>query len=543
MIDDRDTRALALVEGGPLPEPAVATLGEALRRAAALRKGGSICHIAEDGSERQQPYPDLLEDAARIRAGMCGAGLRPRDQVVLQLAHAPDLLAAFWACVLGGFVPVPVSANPPANGPLSAAALVEGVAGMLDRAWILTAGSPPSSARRLGPVEALRRNAPNPDPYPVYPDDTAALLLTSGSTGLPKAVTLTHRNILSRSAATAQVRGLGVTNRSFNWMPLDHVGGLVMFHARDVFLGCDQVHARMEWVLADPLRWLEAISRHRCDTTWAPNFAFNLILDRADEIAGRSWDLSCLRYIMNGGESISARTVRRFLDLLASAGLPATAMHPGWGMSETSSGVADGVFSVETSSDEDRFVPTGTPHPGVSIRVVGGGGDVLPEGVVGRLQVSGAPITSGYHNNPEQNRQSFTQDGWFKTGDLAFVESGVLTVTGRVDDIIDADGVTCHGHEIEAVVEELHFVDPTYTVACQVKGVDGTPDRLAVFFHPRSGTAGDEVLWQIREHVLARLGIEPGHVVPVEKNEVPKTGVGKLKRSVLARRFEIPPAR
>ncbi|MBY8852164.1 AMP-binding protein, partial [Saccharothrix sp. MB29] len=213
-----------------------------------------------------------------------------------------------------------------------------------------------------------------------------------------------------------------------------------MFHARDAYLGCHQVHAPISWVLEDPLRWLDAISEHRCDTTWAPNFAFGLIVDRAEQIADKSWDLSRLGYIMNGGEPIKARVANRFLSLLAPFGLPDTAMHPGWGMSETTAGVVDCVYPAGMD-EETRFIPVGTPHPGLSLRVVDEAGEIVPEGVEGRLQATGLPITPGYYANPEQNRQSFSTDGWFKTGDLAYLVDGVLTVTGRVDDVIEVDGV------------------------------------------------------------------------------------------------------
>jgi acyl-CoA synthetase (AMP-forming)/AMP-acid ligase II len=402
---------------------------------------------------------------------------------------------------------------------------------MLDNAWVITDApvEAPLAGAWLGRVADLRDHPPATGFHPARPDDLAALLLTSGSTGLPKAVMLTHRNIVSRSVASAQTRGMSRANRTFNWMPLDHVGGLIMFHARDVLLGCHQVHARLQWVLADPLRWLDAISEHRCDTTWAPNFAFALIVDRAGRFGDRTWDLRSLTYIMNGGEPIKARVARRFLSILAPFGLPPTAMHPGWGMSETSAGVVDRVFTMDASSDDDRFVPVGTPHPGVSLRVVDDSGEVAAEGTVGRLQAAGLPISQGYYGNPEQNRQSFTEDGWFKTGDLAYITDGVLTVVGRADDAMEIGGVTYYGHEIEAAVEELPFVEPSYTVACDI------PDGLAIFFHPRSGVPSDAENWQIVAHVARRFGVRVRYVLPVSKQDVPKTGIGKLRRAQLAR--------
>ncbi|WP_367138551.1 AMP-binding protein [Saccharothrix sp. HUAS TT1] len=514
---------LAVADGGPLPEPADATLVDVLVRSAEAGTGG-IVHIGSTGSA-EQSYADLLADAARVLTGIRSAGVRPGAKVLMQLDHAPDLLAAFWACVLGGYVPVPVTTSPPPNSPFDAAQLLEGMWGVLGDAWVIADRQFRTSY--LGTVDDLRAADPATSFHRAEPDSPAVLLLTSGSTGLPKAVALTHRNIVSRSAATAAVRGLSSANRTFNWMPLDHVGGLIMFHARDVFLGCHQVHAPIDWVLADPLRWLDAISEHRCDTTWAPNFAFGLVVDRADEVAARSWDLSRLGYIMNGGEPIKARVANRFLDLLAPFGLPPTAMHPGWGMSETTAGVVDCVYP-KGMDEEVRFIPVGTPHPGLSLRVVDAAGAVVPEGVEGRLQATGLPIMPGYYANPEQNRQSFTADGWFKTGDLAYLRDGVLTVTGRVDDVIEVEGVGYFGHEIEAAVEELPFVAPSYTVACTV------PGGLVIFYHPRSGGGSDAESWRIVDHIAQRMDVPVHRVVPVTREQVPKTGIGKLRRAALA---------
>lgn len=533
---------LSILDGGPLGRPEPAALSAALVRAASLAGAGEIVYLDDAGAPRKQSYAELLHDAARILGGMRVAGARAGDKVVLQIGTDPELLATFWACVLGGFVPVPVTTSPPPNSRLSADQLLAGVWGMLGNARVVT-GQPIEqdaavAGSWLGTVGMLRAGPAVTDFHRGEPDEPAAFLLTSGSTGLPKAVILTHRNIISRSVATAQVRGLSMANRSFNWMPLDHVGGLIMFHVRDVLLGCHQVHARIKWILADPLRWLDAISEYRCDTTWAPNFAFGLVVDRAHEMAGRSWDLSCLRYIMNGGEPITARVARRLLSLLAPFGLPSSAMHPGWGMSETSAGVVDCVFSMDTSSDEDRFVSVGVPHPGVSLHVVDQNGAIQPQGVIGRLQVSGLPVTSGYHANPEQNRQSFTLDGWFKTGDLAFIANGMLTVTGRADDVIELGGVTYYGHEIETAVEELPFVEPSYTVVCQL--AEAGDDGLAIFYHPRSGIASDLENHTVIELVANRFGLRASYAEPVSRDEIPKTGIGKRKRAQLLERLGRP---
>ena len=550
----------SVLDGGALlPEPAPWTLGEALIRAAGQPDAGHIVYLDDEGRGTAQSYAELLGEARLILRAIdaskpsdASEGPQPGDRVLLQIRTEPELLAAFWACVLGGYIPVPITPTPPPGSTFSAPELLAGMWSKLGGAWVISdepvEPSADHAASRLGDVRTLRATGADAasrddaDGEPLYraaaPDDLAALLLTSGSTGLPKAVALTHRNIISRAAASARVRGLTSRNRTFNWMPLDHVGGLVMFHVRDVWLGCHQVHARIGWVLGDPLRWLEAISEHRCDTTWAPNFAFGLVADRAGQSAGHDWDLSRLTYIMNGGEAVKPQIARVFLDMLAPYGVPDTAMHPGWGMSETSGGVVDSVFDSSSAPYADRFVPVGVPHPGVSLRVVGPDGSIVPQGTVGSLQARGLPITGGYYADSAQNRQSFTADGWFKTGDQAVIEDGRLTVTGRTDDAIEIGQVTYFGHEIESAVEELPFVEPSYTVVCplpqQADEVDGEAE-VAVFYHPRSGPSTDQERWQIVERVAQRFGLRVAVVRPVAREDVPKTGIGKLRRSALLR--------
>ncbi|MEV7677772.1 AMP-binding protein [Streptomyces sp. NPDC088341] len=525
---------LAELHGGPLPTPAVGTLGEALRRAARTSHG--VVLIDGTGTATRRSYAALYDDAARTLAGLAAAGLPPGARVILRTARTADLLTAFWACVLGGLVPLPV---PYGTGAAGIAEAVEAAG----EAWLISDDPPgplPPRLRWLGPVDTLRAAGAAPGgPVAVPPDGLALLTLTSGSAGRPKAVPLTHRHVLSRAQGTAVVRGLDKDTRSLNWMPLDHVSGIVMFHVRDVYLGCHQVHADTGWVRADPLRWLDVADAERIDTTWAPNHAFALVADRLDEEPARSWDLSRLRYVMSGGEAVKDRTVRRFVRALVTHGLPATAVHPGWGMPETASGVVDSVFRPGDGRPR-RHVPVGVPHPGVSVRVVDEAGRVLPVGVVGRLQVRGAPVAGAYLEGGALRPAPLSADGWLVTDDLAFVAEGELTVTGRADGLIPVNGASWHGHEIEDAVEELPCVLPSFTVARPFAGEapDGADSGgLAVFFRCRPGVSPDEAEERVREQVRRRFGAGTAHVEALAEHELPRTATGKLRRSVLAARL------
>ena len=525
--DREDLADRAELSGGPLPEPAVGTLGEALRHAARTPHG--VVVIDGTGTAVRRSYAELYEDAARAAAELAAAGARPGARVILRTARTTDLLTFFWACVLGGLVPLPVSYGSGADGLADAA-------GAVGEAWLLGDEPPgpyPPGLRRLG--TAVGASAGTGEPVGARPDDPAVLTLTSGSGGRPKAVQLTHRQVLARAHGTALARGLGPDTRSLNRMPLDHVSGIVMFHVRDVYLGCHQVHADAGWVRADPLRWLDLAEAERIDTTWAPNRVLALLVDRLAEEPDRSWDLSRLRYVMNGGEAVKDRVVRRFVEALAPHGLPATAVHPGWGMPETASGVVDTVFRP-ADGPLRRHVPVGTPQPGVSVRVVDETGRVVPAGVVGRLQVTGAPVASTYLVGGEVRPAPLSDDGWLVTDDLAFVADGELTVTGRADGLIEIGGARWHGHEIEDAVEELPYVLPSFTVARPL-AADGTGSTgLAVFFRPRPGVSPDEAAERVRERVRGRFGAGPVHAEALAEHELPRTATGKLRRSVLTAR-------
>jgi acyl-CoA synthetase (AMP-forming)/AMP-acid ligase II/thioesterase domain-containing protein/NADP-dependent 3-hydroxy acid dehydrogenase YdfG/acyl carrier protein len=526
------------------------SLATALRHAADHSPELGVRYLEADGTDLFQSYPELLTAAARLLGGLRAAGLRPGDKVIFQLQLNADFVPAFWACVLGGLVPVPISIPPGFDAPNSTLAKLKNAWSLLGAPLVLAGDALVAGlngfARREGlasfrvlAISPLRQTAPARDWHEPQPNDLALLLLTSGSTGQPKGVQLTHHNLLARSAATVQTDVFGPHDISLNWMPLDHVGGLVMFHLRDVYAGCSQIQAATELVLQQPLRWLDWIERYRVSITWAPNFAFGLINDQAELMSGRVWALSSLRFILNGGEAIVSRTARRFLELLAPHGLPGTAMRPAWGMSETSSGVTSSHrFSLTTTRDHDPFVEVGGPLPGVALRIVDAHGGIAPEGVIGALQVSGRTVTRGYYQNPELNAQLFTADGWFTTGDLGLLRDGRLALTGREKDVIIINGVNFHGHEIEAVIEQIKGVEVSFTAACAVRVIGHDTDQLAVFYS--AGTVPDlaELGRQMRARVLREIGVNIDHVIVLPKERIPKTAIGKIQRTELKQQFE-----
>lgn len=550
-------RVPALAYGGSLPggSESPATLSQALRRAARQAEDKGILYLQPDGSEIFHSYAALSGDAERILVGLRRCGLQAGDKVILQIEENHDYLPAFWACLLGGMIAVPISIAPSYTQPNITTAKLQNAWELCERPLIVASAAltPLLLAQgktlgmehlRVESVDALRASTHTQDEgkwHECQADDVMLILFTSGSTGTAKGVILTHRNILSVAKGFTSLEGLSPQEITFNWMPLDHVGGLITFHLRDVFLGCQQIHASPRTVLQAPLTWLDCLDRYRASCTWAPNFAFSMINEQASALAAGHWDLSALHYILNAGEAIVPKTARRFLELLRPYGLASTAIHPSWGMSETSSGVTfSSAFSLETTSDEDRFVDVGTLIPGAQLRIVNSHDQLLAEEEAGRIQVQGPTVTAGYYGNSELNREVFTTDGWFDTGDLGMLRAGRLTVTGRSKNIIIINGLNYYSHEIEAVVEEIAGVEATFTAACAMRESSSNTDALIVFYHSLLTQKAEilEQINQLRKRVIQAIGIAPAYVLPLEKLAIPKTETGKIQRTRLARLFE-----
>jgi acyl-CoA synthetase (AMP-forming)/AMP-acid ligase II/NAD(P)-dependent dehydrogenase (short-subunit alcohol dehydrogenase family)/aryl carrier-like protein len=554
--EDRVLAPRAITPFCPLvfPEGSPSTLPDALVRAARERPGHGVTFLEGAGLDTQRLlYPELLGEARRVASGLRVAGVCPGSFVLVQCLLNRDMLLAFWGCTLAGAVPVllgvPASFDHPGADlkRVEAACALLGPAVLADEATFSAIRS--STLLRLPhtqvlTLEPLRRMAPTGRQAEHDPDAPALVLLTSGSTGRPKAVIQTHRTLLSRCEGANQMNAVAPEDVAFNWMPIHHVGGIVSIHLQDVLAMASEVHAPTRDILADPLRWLDALARHGATMTWAPNFAFGLVNARLREAPERRWDLASVRLVVNAGETIVPSTAQRFMASLASSGLSPRAMVPGWGMSETCSGTNySHDFHAWDPNDQGGFLDLGPTIPGFQMRVVDGAGRVVAEGQPGSLEVRGAPVTPGYHDVGELNARAFSADGWLRTGDIALLRDGRLTLTGRRSDQIVVDGVNYHAHEIESAVEELPDVQASYTAACAVPDSRTGGDRLAIFFCPSSQDARSapdslaSLVQSIRRHVVQRVGLNPALMVPVTASELPRTDIGKIKRRELAKRL------
>ncbi|MBP5977629.1 AMP-binding protein, partial [Brasilonema sp. CT11] len=459
-LNSSESKKLAISHGEPLQysEDAPKTLAQVLQRATQSSTKG-ITYIQPDSTEKVQSYRELWQDAQRILAGFKKLGLKPQDKVIFQIEDNQDFICAFWGCVLGGFVPVPISIASTYEPTNSTASKLQNTWQILGKPLVLTSASLADNIDDLSKllnlenfqvatIEKLRECEPDFNLHQSQPEDLAILFLTSGSTGIPKCVMLNHHNLLSMTTGLILMGHFSSQESVLNWMPLDHVGALVSLSIMAVSLGCQQIHVPTSLIVQNPLLWLDLIDNHQATISWAPNFAFSLICERTIDINQKQWDLSSMRFIINAGEPIVTKIARSFLKLLRRHGLPTNAIHPAFGMCETSSGITySDSFSLETSSDDTLFVELGSPIAGASLRIVDENEQIVTEGAIGRLQVKGASVTSGYYQNPQANQEAFSPDDWFNTGDLGFLYQGRLTITGRQKDVIIINGLNYYCHE------------------------------------------------------------------------------------------------
>jgi acyl-CoA synthetase (AMP-forming)/AMP-acid ligase II len=483
-------------------------------------------------------------EEARRRCGLLrGFGAGPGDRAIVLLATAFDFVTSFWGCVLAGVVPVPLAGDVPVGNARRFRAIFD----LLEEPWVIAPRDLVETAREALPdpavaaarVRDLDGGGGHGRPATgaaVDPEKAALILLTSGSTGTPKGVPLSHRNILSRTAASRGAGRFGVGDVSVNWFPLDHVGGLVMFHVHDLCVGCRQIHVDPAFVLADPLRWLDLLSEHCATATWAPNFAFGMVnAALRDSPQGRDWRLDRLRFVLNAGEAINPRTAAEFMTRLAPFGLRQTAMVPGWGMSETSSAVVLSFdFNPKRPATREIFTDLGRPIAGTELRIVDDAGPVICEERAGNLEVRGDAVCGPYLGASEITREAFTKDGWLKTGDVGFLVDGRLVLTGRKKDTVIVNGMNFSCHELEAAASLVSGVLQGSVAACPIRDERSDTDSFVVLFTPALETPGlTTLVEEVRRSIVAETSLSPYEVVAIPAEAIPRTNIGKVKRAEL----------
>ncbi|TDW75481.1 amino acid adenylation domain-containing protein [Kribbella pratensis] len=553
-------------------------LPSALLRAARDFSAAGVVEIGPDGRETKLDFPTLLELAARILAGLRANGVRAGDPAVVHCTEPVGFFAAFWACTLGGIRPLLVAPNPGGDRTEEGRERLRKITDLLG--WTVLIGRPSDLPNDLGlPVldpDAMAGHEPTSDFHRPAADDVAVLMLSSGSTGTPKIVQLTHRGLVEFAAGTPAMLPVRPGQTTLNWLPLDRSGAFLLYHLLPVFTGCTNIHVNTDWVLANPLRWLDLMDQHRVNHSWSPNFGYRLATAAVAGEPDRHWDLSALRSLVSGGEQITVPVMSEFLRVTNRFGVVPETFVAAWGMTETVTGITFARPGLTPNVHRVRIPPTGVvewvdqrpssgkvavarpgkprtevpgvlslvsvgaPAPGTTVRIVAPNGAVLPEGRIGQLQVASARVTPGYLGNLEADRMAFPVGNWparkwLATGDQGFITGGQVVITGRDSERIIMSGKLHYAHDIESVATTVVGAEHGLVAACGVADEASGTDRLVVFYAltPDSVPGMDQA---IRSLIQTRLGLS-AEVVGVPRRDFPTTPGGKILRPLLKQRW------
>lgn len=555
------------------PSPVEATtLVEAL--AFHVERHGDRPHVrllASNNGEEVITYRMLWDGAERVAAGLRDRDLEMGQRVAIMLPTGRAFFEAYFGALFAGGVPVPI------YPPVRRSALGEHLrrhAGILSNAQVPVLIAPEEARlfsrlmrsqvetlHHLETVEELGSvNAEAARPA-LNPDSLALVQYTSGSTGDPKGVMLSHANLLANIRAIGQVFDVRSDDVVVSWLPLYHDMGLIGCWLGSLYHACTLVVMSPLTFLGRPSRWLWAVDRYRGTLSAAPNFAYDLCTSKVPEKDIEGIDLSSWRMAGNGAEAVSAHTIETFCGRFAKHGFRAEALTPMYGLAESAVALTcapvgrpavidrvardrlarDGLATPAKTTDAAAaaFVSCGLALPGHELRVVDDRGREVGERMQGRLQFRGPSATLGYLRNPEKTAELF-HDGWLETGDLGYVAAGELYVTGRIKDLIVRAGRNVHPAEIEEMVGDLAEVRKGRVAVFAARDRSTGTEGLVVLAETRlrDADARAALVETIHARVSDLVELPPDDVVLGPPGSVLKTLNGKVRRSECARLYE-----
>jgi acyl-CoA synthetase (AMP-forming)/AMP-acid ligase II len=543
------------------------------RRAAEQRDERAYVFLSDKGDEEAVLTFGELQRCAAAMAARLRQSSAPGDRALLLFGPGLDFIIAYFGCVLAGVIPVPMML-PRRNSSLDSSASI--VASCTPRFLMTNArvrSARPDIVERFSRPQmqwftvdqAEQSHEPQQGLAMPSPDDIAFLQYTSGSTSDPKGVMVTHGNLIENlemiRLALATTRG----STYASWIPLYHDMGLILNVLQSLYLGSLCVLLAPVAFIQRPLSWLRAIHQYRAEVAGAPNFAFDLCVQRFRADQMQDVDLSCWKLAFNAAEPIRADTIERFTATFRPYGFDPRAMHPLYGMAEATVLVSSGHRGAgpairAISPDAFRGNEIAAPaHPGSAYRLVGCGRNIVGQRIaivdphtsrrlgsdcIGEVWVGGPHICKGYWQNPEATNATFEAriegDGdnerWLRTGDLGFMDAaGELFITGRSKDMIIVRGINYYPQDIENTVYNSHPALRRHFGAVFSVLTDSGEKVVLVQEVERAHRRGldiEEIVACIREAVANEHEIALDTIVLIRPGGIPKTTSGKIQRSL-----------
>jgi acyl-CoA synthetase (AMP-forming)/AMP-acid ligase II len=475
-------------------------------------------------------YGDLWRESTRYAAGLRQAGVEPGDKVCLIYPTCKEFFFTFFGALRLGAVPVPLyptlGVEATANVFRDSEAKVVATIGWFRKGVEESQIAAPQMRHVLEPQD-LEVDGPTPALPTPRESDTAFIQYTSGSTGDPRGVVLSHANVTRTVAFMAEAAQLKRDDVVVSWLPLYHDMGLIGCAFTPPSIGAPL------WLLPpdlkNPRTWLELMTRVKASFTVSPDFGFRNCVRNIGDTSGI--DLSSLKQALSGAEPVRLSTIEAFEKKFDCANL----ITPCYGLAEATLAVAIWPRKTPLRLDSSgKFLSVGLPCRGVSVRIVDEAGPVGP-GMEGEICVKSPGVMQGYYKNPEATRRVLSSDGWLRTGDLGFLDKeGFLFVSGRLKDLIILGGANLVPADVEEIVD--HVPGVRYSAAVGIESERTGSQRLHVVAEVRADDA--ETLSRLVREIVQRVhhgaGHRPARVLLVRPGTIPKTSSGKIQRSRLA---------
>src|SRR4051812_13260353 len=517
-------------------------------------------------------YRDLQTAARAVAQGLISRDIVPGDRVAMMLPTSTDFFASFFGILYAGAVPVPI--YPPArmaqleehmrrqivilrnagarmlitvNEGRKLAVLLRSQVATLKSVETVTTLSAERSEHALPPLND--------------PEALGLMQYTSGSTGDPKGVMLTHRSLLENVRSMGHAMDASSADVFVSWLPLYHDMGLIGAWLGTCYFGARLYVMSPIAFLVRPATWLWTLHKYRATFSAGPNFAFELCASRIDEKELEGLDLSSLRFIVDGAEPISPQTLRRFNERFTRYGMDKGVVSPSYGLAENCVGLCFPPFGrgpltdrikrdalakrsyAEPAGPEDNdaieMVACGHPIEKNDVRIVDDAGRELGERHEGMLEFRGPSMTKGYFRNEAKTKELF-HDGWIKSGDRAYIAGGDIHITGRVKDIIIRAGRNTYPHEIEEAISAIPGIRKGGVAAFGSPDPENGTERLIVMAETKEANADAraKIVAAAHEVVTAIAGSAADDIVLVPPRGVPKTSSGKVRRSSAKELYE-----
>jgi acyl-CoA synthetase (AMP-forming)/AMP-acid ligase II len=538
------------------------TMPDLIRRAARNVPGKGIGFYDKNGSVTLQTYAELLDKSEKIAMGLFSLGLQKDDKLIIAARTNAEIIELLWGCFLLGVIPTILQPPVTFTGFNPAVVKLMNVYEQLGEPYVFMSRDLKESGdlpkEKVKHTDELDLNGGYPNPF-LNPHETAFIQFSSGSTGDPKGIMLSHRNFMVNMDAIHH--GLGVKTEEVigNWMPLFHDMGLIGYHLSPIYSEVSQFHTETFDFIMNPGLWLDLLSREHITISGTTNFGLSLVLrhlKRSKNIP--DLDLSALKALLNGAEPVTYSIIEDFSNALHPYGFRPEAMMPVYGMAEATLAVtfsplmqstvvkafdshrldADGTaVPVDPEDPSARiFTEVGMPVNDIFIRIMDQNDLPLGEGIAGAIQVKGDSVMLGYFRNPEATESAFCGE-WLRTGDIGFFSDGRLFISGRHKDILFKNGRNYFANDLESMACRLEGI--SYGKICfgAVTSKETGQDKVIAFAAGISDEKGLQVFQELRSLLRSNLGITIDELVLIKSNEIPKTSSGKLQRYKLMQRY------